>query len=128
MSVFGNIFNFFFHNEYIKALSTYVMIKNTSLGISSVVAALLSLSIVGATTTIPQFSSIDVVKSAYAFPCKGGIGEEYCSGYHAGAIQADKDDNANRNLDVSQHRCTSTIQQYCQGFVNGYNDEADFLK
>ena len=45
-----------------------------------------------------------------------------------GAIQADKDDNANRNLDVSQHRCTSTIQQYCQGFVNGYNDEAGFLK
>ena len=47
-------------------------------------------------TTISQFTSIDVVKSAYAFPCKGGIGEEYCSGYHAGAIQADKDDNANR--------------------------------
>ena len=79
------------------------MIKNASPSISSVVAALLALSIVGATTTltpIPQFSSIDVVKSAYAFPCKGGVGEEYCSGYHAGAIQADKDDNANRNLDV----------------------------
>ena len=104
------------------------MIKNTS--ISSVVAALLAAYIVGAatTTTIPQFTSIDVIKSAYAFPCKGGIGEEYCSGYHAGTIQADKDDNANRNLDVFQHRCTSTIQQYCQGFVNGYNDEADFLK
>jgi hypothetical protein len=64
----------------------------------------------------------------YAFPCKGGIGEEYCSGYHVGAIQADKDDNANRNLDVSQHRFTATIQQYCQGFVNGYNDEVGFLK
>jgi hypothetical protein len=58
----------------------------------------------------------------YAFPCKGGIGEEYCSGYHAGAIQADKDDNANRNLDLSQHRCVSITQQYCYGFVNGYND------
>ena len=104
-----------------------VVMKNASPSVSSVVAVLLALSMVG-TTTIPQFSSIDVVKSAYAFPCKGGIGEEYCSGYHAGAIQADKDDNANRNLDVSQHRCTSTIQQYCQGFVNGYNDEADFLK
>ncbi|HYZ51654.1 MAG TPA: hypothetical protein VE593_12265 [Nitrososphaeraceae archaeon] len=108
------------------------MIKNTSPSVSSVViVALLALSIVGVTTTtttISQFSSIDVVKSAYAFPCKGGIGEEYCSGYHAGAIQADKDDNANRNLDVSQHRCTSTIQQYCQGFVNGYNDEVGFLK
>jgi hypothetical protein len=56
------------------------------------------------------------------------LGEEYCSGYHAGAIQADKDDNANRSLDVFQHRCTSTTQQYCQGFVNGYNDEVDFLK
>ena len=64
----------------------------------------------------------------YAFACKGGIGEEYCSGYHVGAIQADKDDNANRNLDVSHHRCTSTIQQYCQGFVNGYNDETGLLK
>jgi hypothetical protein len=107
------------------------MIKNTSLGISSVVvAALLALSIVGVTTTttISQFSSIDVIKSAYAFPCNGGVGEEYCRGYHAGAIQADKDDNANRNLDLSQHRCTSTIQQYCQGFVNGYNNEADLLK
>ena len=105
------------------------MIKNTGLSISSVVAASLALSIVGiTTTTIPQFSSIDIIKSAYAFPCKGGVGEEYCSGYHAGAIQADKDDSANRNLDVYQHRCTSTTQQYCQGFVNGYNDEADFLK
>jgi hypothetical protein len=106
------------------------VIKNTSSSISSVVSALLVVSIVGATitTTISQFTSINVVKSAYAFPCKGGIGEEYCSGYHAGAIQADKDDNANRNLDLSQHRCTSTIQQYCQGFVNGYNDEAGLLK
>jgi hypothetical protein len=105
------------------------VIKNTSLSISSVVVALLAASIVGATTTtIPQFTSIDVVKSAYAFPCKGGIGEEYCRGYHAGAIQADKDDNANRNLDVFRHRCTSTIQQYCQGFVNGYNDETGLLK
>jgi hypothetical protein len=108
-----------------------VFIINASLGISCVVAAvLLAASIVGATTTttISPFPSIYVVKSAYAFPCKGGTGEEYCSGYHTGAIQADKDDNATRNLDVFQHRCTSTIQQYCQGFVNGYNDEADFLK
>jgi hypothetical protein len=104
-----------------------VVIKNRSPSISSVVA-LLALSIVGITTTIAQLTSINVVKSVYAFPGKGGIGEEYCSGYHAGAIQADKDDNANRNLDVFQHRCISTIQQYCQGFVNGYNDEADFLK
>jgi hypothetical protein len=58
------------------------MIKNTGLSISSVVAALLAASIVVVTTTISQFISIDVVKSAYAFPCKGGIGEEYCSRYH----------------------------------------------
>jgi hypothetical protein len=64
----------------------------------------------------------------YAVPCKGGTGGEYCSGYHAGAIQADKDDNANRNLDVFQHRCTATTQQYCQGFMNGYNDETGLLK
>jgi len=63
----------------------------------------------------------------YTFPCKGGIGEEYCSGYHADAIQADKDDNANRNLDLSQHRCVSTSQRYCQGLVNGYNDEVQML-
>jgi hypothetical protein len=58
------------------------VIKNRSLSNPSVVAPLLVASIVGAaaTTTIPQFTSIDVVKSAYAFPCKGGIGEEYCSG------------------------------------------------
>ena len=64
------------------------MIKNTGLSISSVVAALLAVSIsivvAATTTTIPQFSSIDVVKSAYAFPCKGGIGEEYCRGYQNG--------------------------------------------
>ena len=37
--------------------------------------ALLVASIVGAgaTTTISQFTSIYVVKSAYAFPCKGNI-------------------------------------------------------
>jgi hypothetical protein len=58
-----------------------VVIKNASLNILTVVA----LSLVGAaTTTISQFASIDVVKSAYAFPCKGGIGEDYCRGYQNG--------------------------------------------
>ena len=125
-----DIFNFSSIINTLNPSLLIVVIKNASLDILYVVAALLSVSIVGTTitTTISQFSSIDVVKSAYAFPCKGGIGEEYCSGYHAGAIQADKDDKATRNLDVFQHRCTSTIQQYCQGFVNGYNDEAGFLK
>ena len=102
------------------------MIKNTGLSISSVVAALLALSIVGVTTTttIPQFTSIDVVKSAYAFPCKGGIGEEYCRGYHAGTIQADKDDNAG-HVDINLHPCTQS-DEYCRGYQNGYNDEAKF--
>jgi hypothetical protein len=57
------------------------VIKSASLSILSAVAALLALPIVGAaTTTFPQFTSIDVVKSAYAFPCKGGNGEQYCRG------------------------------------------------
>src|SRR6188472_603815 len=103
------------------------MIKNASLDILYVVAALLSVSIVGTTitTTTSQFSSINVVKSAYAFPCKGGIGEEYCSGYHAGAIQADKDDNAG-HVDINLHPCTQSAE-YCRGYQNGYNNEAGFL-
>ena len=104
------------------------MIKNASLGISSVVAAvILAASIVGATTittTISQFSSIDVVKSTYAFPCKGGIGEEYCSGYHAGAIQAYKDDKAGHVVNL--YRCIQS-DEYCSGYQNGYTDEAGFL-
>ena len=102
------------------------MIKNASLDILYVVAALLSVSIVGTTitTTISQFSSIDVVKSAYAFPCKGGTGEEYCSGYHAGAIQAYKDDKAGHVVNL--YRCIQS-DEYCSGYQNGYTDEAGFL-
>jgi hypothetical protein len=70
------------------------------------------------------FPSIDVVKSTYAFPCKGGTGGEYCSGYHAGAIQADKDDNAG-HIDINLHPCTQS-DEYCRGYENGYNDEAAF--
>jgi hypothetical protein len=100
-----------------------VVIKNTDLSISYVVVALLVASIVGAATkTISQISSIDVVKSTYAFPCEGGIGGEYCSGYHAGAIQADKDDNAG-HVDINLHPCTQS-PEYCRGYQNGYNDEA----
>jgi hypothetical protein len=85
--------------------------------------AVLVASIVGAaTTTISRFTSIDVVKSAYAIPCKGGIGEEYCSGYHAGAIQADKDDNAG-HVDINLDPCMQSAE-YCRGYQNGYNDEA----
>jgi len=104
-----------------------VMIKNenASQSLSSIVAAILIASIVVATTIISQFSSINVVKSAYAFPCKGGIGDEYCSGYHAGAIQADKDDKAG-HLVVSLYSCTQSAE-YCRGYEIGYTDEADFL-
>jgi hypothetical protein len=70
------------------------MIKNASLSIPYVVVVMLAVCIVGAITTISQLTSIDVVKSTYAFQCKCGTGGEYCSGYDAGAIQADKDDNA----------------------------------
>ena len=58
------------------------------------------------------------------FPCVGGSTKNYCVGYHDGAVQADNDDNAHRNLDVSQHPCIDHTPQYCQGFVKGYNDEA----
>ena len=101
-----------------------VMIKNASLSIPSV-SAILVASIVVATTIISEFSSIDVVKSAYAFPCKGGTGEEYCSGYHAGAVQAYKDDKAG-HLVVSLYPCTQSAE-YCRGYEIGYTDEADFL-
>jgi hypothetical protein len=106
------------------------VIKHASLSILSVVVAALivAASIVGATTitttTISQFSSIDIVKSAYAFPCKGGTGGEYCRGYHAGAIQADKDDNAG-HVDINLHPCIQSAE-YCRGYQNGYNDEAAF--
>ena len=99
--------------------------ENASQSLSSIVAAILIASIVVATTIISQFSSINVVKSAYAFPCKGGIGDEYCSGYHAGAIQADKDDNAG-HVDINLHPCTQSAE-YCRGYQNGYNNEAGFL-
>jgi hypothetical protein len=99
------------------------MIKNASLSIPYVVVVMLAVCIVGAITTISQYPSIDVVKSAYAFPCKGGTGGEYCRGY-AGAIQADKDGNAG-HIDINLHPCTQS-GEYCRGYENGYNDEAAF--
>jgi hypothetical protein len=100
-----------------------VMIKNASLSIPSV-SAILVASIVVATTIISEFSSIDVIKSAYAFPCKGGTGEEYCSGYHAGAVQAYKDDKAGHVVNL--YPCIQS-DEYCSGYQNGYTDEAGFL-
>ncbi|MBV9178839.1 MAG: hypothetical protein JO297_17570 [Nitrososphaeraceae archaeon] len=57
------------------------------------------------------------------FPCVGGNGKNYCVGYHDGAVQADNDDNANRDPHVSQHLCLNHTPQYCQGYLKGYNDE-----
>jgi len=49
-----DIFNFFYHNQYIDPSLLIVVIKNASIGISSIVGA--------TTTTISQFSSLDVVQ------------------------------------------------------------------
>src|SRR5437764_735975 len=65
-----------------------------------------------------QQSSLPTSPST-GFPCVGGNGKNYCVGYHDGAVQADNDDNAHRNLDVSQHPCIGHTPQYCQGFVKG---------
>ena len=65
-------------------------------------------------------------QTAQASPCNGDNGKEYCTGYHAGAIQAHKDFNTGDDLDVDQHRCTGSTE-YCSGYGRGYNDEQDFL-
>lgn len=70
---------------------------------------------------------------ALAFPCSGGSGKEYCGAYHLGALQADKDDNALSNpnntkgVDVDNHPCHKSVN-FCNGFKNGYNDEAALLQ
>ena len=40
-------------------------------------------------------------QTAQASPCNGDNGKEYCTGYHAGAIQAHKDFKTGDDLDVS---------------------------
>ena len=61
-----------------------------------------------------------------AYPCSGGSGKDYCSGYHKGAVQADKDD-AKGNVDVSQHPCSGSAD-YCRGYITGYDQEAGLLQ
>jgi hypothetical protein len=63
---------------------------------------------------------------AYAFPCVGEGVEEYCTGYHDGAIQAHRDYNSGNNLGIDHHPCTSSAD-YCGGYNRGYSDEVDFL-
>jgi hypothetical protein len=65
-------------------------------------------------------------RTAQASPCNGDNGEEYCTGYHDGAIQVHKDFKTGNDLDVDQHRCTGSTE-YCSGYKRGYNDEQDFL-
>ena len=42
-------------------------------------------------------------------------------GSHAGAVQADKDDNAG-HMDVTLHPCSQSAD-YCRGYQNGYNEK-----
>ena len=69
---------------------------------------------------------IYIIFTAQAFPCNGNNGEEYCTGYHDGAIQAHRDFKTGDDLDVDQHRCTGS-EEYCTGYNTGYSDEEDFL-
>ena len=70
------------------------------------------------------------LKSSPPFPCAGGTGVEYCSGYHDGAVQADRDDaemsKGTGSVDVNKHLpCVNSNPDYCRGFIKGYDDEAD---
>ena len=81
--------------------------------------------------TIMVFVAISVLlqqyyQTAQAFPCVGHSATEYCTGYHDGAIQANRDYKTGNDLDVDQHRCTASAL-YCNGYSRGYNDQADFL-
>jgi hypothetical protein len=72
------------------------------------------------------------LKSSGAFPCAGGTGVEYCSGYHYGAVQADRDDaemsKGTGSVDVNKHLpCVNSNPDYCRGFIKGYDDEANIL-
>ena len=42
-----------------------------------------------------------IVKAEH-FPCEGGTGDIYCSGYHAGAVQADDDYNNHGFIDQAK--------------------------
>jgi hypothetical protein len=56
----------------------------------------------------------------------GHSAKEYCTGYHDGAIQANRDYKTGNDLDVDQHRCTASAL-YCDRYDRGYNDQSDFL-
>ena len=66
-------------------------------------------------------------QTAQAFPCVGDHVKEYCTGYHDGAVQANRNFKTGEDLDINQHRCTGDSSLYCNGYNRGYSDEADFL-
>jgi hypothetical protein len=76
------------------------------------------------------FAAITVLQQYYqtaqAYPCVGHSAKEYCTGYHDGAVQANRDYKTGNDLDLDQHRCTAAAL-YCHGYSRGYNDQADFL-
>jgi hypothetical protein len=49
----------------------------------------------------------------------------YCSGYHAGSVQADDDYNNHGLIDQAKHPCKS-MAEFCVGYSEGYEDEAVF--
>jgi hypothetical protein len=82
---------------------------------------------ISATTTITIVLQQQHHQIAQAYPCVGGSTKEYCTGYHNGAILAYRDFNAGNDLTVGQHPCRGNSTDYCNGYIRGYNDEADFL-
>jgi hypothetical protein len=85
---------------------------------------LVTIIMISATISMLQQQPYD--QTAQAYPCVGGSVKEYCTGYHDGAIQAYRD-HKGHDLDVDQHPCTGNNTDYCNGYIRGYNDEADFL-
>jgi hypothetical protein len=85
---------------------------------------LLAMTIIIIAAAIPLLQQY---QTSQAYPCLGGSTKEYCTGYHNGAIQADQDYNTGHDLDISQHQCIGNSTDYCNGYIKGYNDEADFL-
>ena len=78
--------------------------------------------VIFATTTVLQ----QHYQTAHAVPCLGHSGNEYCTGYHDGAVQANRDYKTANDLEIDQDRCTGA-DLYCDGYSRGYNDQADFL-
>ena len=60
-------------------------------------------------------------------PCGGGSTQEYCRGYHDGAVQVDNEDEARgagSPIGLGFHGCPyDSTPEYCKGYERGYNDE-----